>query len=364
MKRNCSTGAVSVALSEQHPSDVEWAALLASTLPEHRFLSRHWYSAWSAAFLPMARWRNPLRWLVARHAVHGLAGVIPVADQKIGMLSTLSLAGYYWPFRAPPVAITLVDEVAAAFADWACVNTPSTPWRLGPTPRNTPAVEALIDAFAAIGWRIMEKRIGETYAVAINDSFSSFQQRLGGLIKKMAYYERRLRRSGSVEIRTPTQNDDHVLRDLAAIEERSWVSDRESGKPKFLGNRNAAFWSNLMAVPSATELRPMLLCVDGRPISYSLNLDAGSTRYIIANGYDEAFSTHSPGMVLAHHVLRDAVQMGRFNVEWGQGDSGYKSRWGANENLHLVDVLMLPPSLAGYAAMQFAKRTAHYTRVA
>ena len=108
----------------------------------------------------------------------------------------------------------------------------------------------------------------------------------------------------------------------------------------------------------------MLLCVEGRPISYSLNLDAGSTRYIVANGYDEAFSTHSPGMLLAYHVLRDAAQKGRTIVEWGQGDSGYKSRWCANENLRLVDLLMLPPTVAGYGAMQLAKHAAHYTRTA
>jgi CelD/BcsL family acetyltransferase involved in cellulose biosynthesis len=283
-------------------------------------------------------------------------------------VSILALAGYYWPFRAPLIVPDHADESARAMVEWTRSHLPSIPWRCGPVPRGTPAIESLINAFTSIGWSVMEKRVGETYAVTLNDGFAAYEQGIRALSKKMTYYERRLRRSGNVETWTGTRGSAivqrRVLQDLETIEARSWVSARAIGKPKFIGDRNRAFWNRLLAAREAVEtLRPMILYLDDRPISYSLNLDAGNTRYIVANGYDEEFSIHSPGMLLAYQVLRDAAHTGKSVIEWGLGDSGYKSRWGATENLRLVDLLLLPGTARGYLEMQLVKRAAGYARV-
>lgn len=359
------SNAIHVAMCADAPSDDEWRDLQPGIPGEHQFLSRGWYCSWGAAFLPMGRWDGPLQWLVARDPKRGLMGVLPLAKQRIGMSVTLSLAGYYWPFRSFPFNAEFADDIASAAAAWATTNAASVPWRFGPVPRGTRAVEALIDAFTRHGWLAMEKRIGETYSLNVGP-MNGFDEAVASLKKKVSYYERRMRRSGDVDIRTvPLRAGgrcDELLRDLETIEERSWVAKQQDGKPKFIGARNRTFWTHLSTSRHSEMLQPMLLYFGGRPVSYSLNIDAGNTRYIIANGYDEEFAIHSPGMLLTYYVLRDAETAGRSTIEWGQGDSGYKSRWGAVENLRLVDLLMLPRTASGYIGMKLLSR-AHYVRL-
>ena len=361
------TSAISVAMTVTCPDDVDWEGLSASISPEHQFLSKPWYLAWALAFLPMERWRGPLRWVVARHATDGVTGIIPFAEQRLGPLSTLSLGGYYWPFRAIPFNSDMASETARAIVNWAHSNSPSTVWRLGPTPRGSPALEAVIGAFSEGGWTVVEKQVGETYAIKAVGGFDAYERSMAHLIKKVAYYERRMNRSGNVHIGTGPAGGEmfrrQLLRDLEAVEARSWVTKNDGGKPKFVGERNKRFWTHLAESVVFDTIRPMILYIDDRPISYSLNIDAGTTRYIVANGYDDEFNSNSPGMVLAYHVLRDASRCGRSIVEWGQGDSGYKSRWGAVEHLKLVDLLILPRSPVGYLAFEYLKRKAGYARI-
>ena len=96
-----------------------------------------------------------------------------------------------------------------------------------------------------------------------------------------------------------------------------------------------------------------ILFCGSRPISFSLNLENGSIKHIIANSYDEQFRDHSPGHIMAYHVLKDAIERDVRMIEWGQGDSGYKQRWHARRGSMILDIVAFPPGLKGRLLERF-----------
>src|SRR5580704_11991338 len=94
---------IDVELVASCPDETSWLTLHGRTQPEHRFMSRSWYAAWAAAYLPMDRWVGPISWLVARELGGNPLAVIPIAHQRWLGLTVTSLAGYYWPFRGIPM---------------------------------------------------------------------------------------------------------------------------------------------------------------------------------------------------------------------------------------------------------------------
>jgi hypothetical protein len=317
-------------------------------------MTRSWYTAWASSYLPMDRWIGPMSWLVARGGAGDILAIIPLACQRWPGFTVTSLAGYYWPFRAIPIVPDQegLRDTCSAIAAFVSSRREFRTLRLGPVPRTDPAVRGLVNAFDERGWVAIEKSIDDTYAILMPPDFKSYERELGShLLKKVAYFERRLRKTGDVEIRAGGAASATewlgLLDDLSSVEGKSWVKEKE-GTLKFVGERNRRFWQEAISSEAvARALRVWLLYVEGKPVSYSLNIDSGSTRYILANGYDAAFKEHSTGSILAYHLLRDASQRGMSTVEWGLGDSGYKTRWLARPHFELVDVMLIPGTMLG-----------------
>ena len=78
---------------------------------------------------------------------------------------------------------------------------------------------------------------------------------------------------------------------------------------------------------------------NGRPVSFCLALDAGRTRYIIANSYDPEIADFSTGSTIYREVITQAIAAGLTELHIGQGDSGYKSRWRAEDVGGLIDIM-------------------------
>jgi CelD/BcsL family acetyltransferase involved in cellulose biosynthesis len=351
---------IRVAAEPRAPDEAAWRLLTQCGDPEQAFLTRSWFSSWEAAYLPLDRWRGPVTWLVARSDDKRCWGVIPIARQAFPGVEFASLAGYYFPFRGLPLPsdesrlLDVCDAVVAYLHDTRRFS----PWRIGPIVRNHPTVVALTQAFRRLGWTVLERPAGETHAVALEDDFDAYLRRVGAsLIKKTAYFERRLRKQGDVSIARLEFSRETTavqLDELADLERRSWVATDRDGVVKFADRRSRTFWEALLADPALNALVSIwaVRCND-RIVSYSLNVDSGLTRYTLANGYDEAFSIHSPGTILAYHVFKDATERGLRKLEWGQGDSGYKRRWGAVPNLPLSDLIIVAPGAIRRVALRF-----------
>jgi CelD/BcsL family acetyltransferase involved in cellulose biosynthesis len=80
----------------------------------------------------------------------------------------------------------------------------------------------------------------------------------------------------------------------------------------------------------------------------SAHIETADMIYIIANSYDEKWKAFSRGSILSFEILTDGCRRGKTRIDWGQGDSGYKSRWGARcGTKSLIQVMFFRPGLLG-----------------
>jgi CelD/BcsL family acetyltransferase involved in cellulose biosynthesis len=284
-----------------------------------------------------------------------LSGVLSVATMRFGPFEFRAAGGYYLPYRGVALAAP-VESTRAACAALADALVDYTPWRLGlrigPVSDQDRSWRALAAALRTRRWLVGMRRLGQCMVVDVPRTLTEFSQLSASMIKRINYHERRMRRIGRLEIneyRSVEHNHwQSVLLDAATVERNSWVSNETGGNILFDSDAGQKFWNRVVDdefVSSALSL--WLIYFDGQPASFSLTLDVGERKFILANLYDERFKDHSTGNILAYHVICRAIEEGRKVIDWGLGDSGYKRRWGAKLGPILYDLVALPPGPIG-----------------
>jgi CelD/BcsL family acetyltransferase involved in cellulose biosynthesis len=141
-----------------------------------------------------------------------------------------------------------------------------------------------------------------------------------------------------------------VLADMATVERNSWVG-KSSGFLHFDRPANASFWRTCLAVPQmSAAAHAFILYLDGRPTAFEFWFDSGSSRYFIAGLHDDRAAQLSPGSLLMQLMLEDAIEKGITRVSCGQGDAGYKSRFGARPTGFIDEWVTVPPGVLGRGA--------------
>ena len=361
----CEPGALLADFVSPNPSEYQ---SLRERMPEDwGFLATEWPKAWAEAYLPYDRWRGPYRCLTIRDADGAVIGVLPLATLAFGPMKFTALAGQFYPYRGPAV---VADPIAMKSACEKMVEVLAEKpnrllgVRMGPIRADEMSAVALVSALSSSGWRIGRRMVGQSFTLSLPPTLLDFNQASKGIIKKVAYYERRLRKRAKLTIKEHRSLDPEawarVLDDAEAVERNSWVF-KERGFLKFNGHNNRKFW--LRALSDEYLARAIVIWImyaDQKPISFSLNLDADRTKYILANSHDDAFEEHSPGHILAHRLLAAAIDRQMTCVDWGVGDSGYKQRWLAKPGPFVHDVIALPPGLMSHL-LRWLCRGAHYT---
>lgn len=335
------------------PGDDEWQSLASALIPDSRFVTAAWIHAWSKSFLPFQNWMPPVRYLTVRTSQGQLRAVFPFATQKQFGISVASLGGFYWPFRSPVIPDRSGAETCEALATAFTRSRRTLALRYGPVPETHAGIAGFNIALENQGWRLHRLDLGETFTVNLPDTWQQFERSLGkNLRTNTSYYERKMGREGALEIRrvknTTGPSWSETIRDLGLIEEKSWQR-REGGKLRFFGERNQSFWTNLLCESGYGDMVSVwLMYFNGEPVSFCFCLDCADVRYIVANNYAEHVHAYSTGSVLYRHVFRDAVESGVIRcVNIGTGDSGYKSRWGAQPSFQLVDWIAFRPGARG-----------------
>jgi hypothetical protein len=231
----------------RQPDADEWRAFRRRMPPEAAFFGGGWIEAWAKSYLPQGRWRGPCRYLSVRDGRGELTGVLPLAKMKFGPFEVRVGGGYFLPYRG----VALVGEndrrteTCAAMAD-ALID--YAPWRLGlrigPVSDRDESSRAIATALTAGGWHVGMRKLGQCFVLQVPASAARFAEVAGGMIKRANYYERRMRRSGSVSITEFRPQDTKLwratLEDVAAIESRSWIS-RENGHLIFATEADKSF---------------------------------------------------------------------------------------------------------------------------
>jgi CelD/BcsL family acetyltransferase involved in cellulose biosynthesis len=84
-----------------------------------------------------------------------------------------------------------------------------------------------------------------------------------------------------------------------------------------------------------------ILSVGGEPAAFTFGLQVGTTRYQIANNFDQRFKQHSAGRTLLLKDFERAAADGVRRISWGSGDAGYKSEMGARPGPEIMDLLFV-----------------------
>jgi CelD/BcsL family acetyltransferase involved in cellulose biosynthesis len=321
------------------------AAGAAST---HRFLRARWFAAAVETY-----GGDPRTVLVHEEGV--AVAALPIVARGPRALGLVAVPGSYWPFRSVPMSLSASAGVPAALLGG--LATVARGVRIGPVYDDDPGVAALIAAARAGGWAVLDRWVAESWLLDM-----AAERRAGvwprlSTLRKNRFHEKHLAAHGALDWRFLHDGDWPAgFAELGEIEACSWVATQTDGRDaKFTAAGHLAFWQAAARDPVlAAMFHAAVLRVDGTPAAFSFDLDAGATKYAIANSYVPTFAKHSPGKLLYWRNLVDALDRGIARVDWGAGDSGYKQVIGAAPGPAIRDWLLLRPGLPAAAGRALA----------
>ena len=316
-------------------------------VPSHRFLRYQWFAAALSAS------GAAVRTIVAR-GDDGPLLALPIVAVGPRALGLVAVPGSYWPFRGfPVVAPSSAHPDPAIHAPvLAAVAGAARGLRIGPVIDGDPAVMPLIAAARARGWTAIDRYIADSWVLDLDAASRVGPWPRGSTLRKNRFHEKHLAAHGRLAWDSVGADDWPAGFDaMASVEAASWIASRTDGlDAKFTANGHGKFWRMAAEDPVlAAMFNAAILRVDGVPAAFSFDIDAGATRYAIANSYDPAFAKHSPGKVLYYRNLIAAMDRGIARVDWGAGDSGYKQVLGAEQGPAMRDWLLLRPGLPALA---------------
>jgi CelD/BcsL family acetyltransferase involved in cellulose biosynthesis len=325
---------------------------MADALLRRGFVRAHTAAAWEQAYLPGNGWRGPLKVIRAPGAEVGFA------RKRAGKLHLWALGGYYWPWRGVAVEAGAGAQALAGLAAEMSKRPCGAMLRMGPLIDGDTDTQDFIAQLRTRGWRGLKQESGQVFELTLPASKEALQAQVSAsLWKNIAYLRRRLDKQGAVttrRYRLGAEQAAPLLQRAALVEQASWVA-LEGKEVKLVGAQNQAYWSQLAQHEGGPEVVLWLLSSGERDLAFSLHLEHGETMCIVANGYDEAFKASSPGSLLSLDIFRDAIERGLRLVDWGQGDSGYKQRWGAKPGARMMDLILFRPGLVGAVGYRMLK---------
>jgi hypothetical protein len=331
----------------------EGGDVVSNTPARRGFVHTHTSAAWEHAYLPGNGWRGPLA------VVRTPGAEVAFARKRAGKLDLWALGGYYWPWRGVAVEPGAGEQALAGLAAELTRRPCGAMLRMGPLIDGDTDTQHFVTLLRAHGWRGLKQESGQVFELALPASMEELQTQVStSLWKNIAYLRRRLDKQGVVSAerhRLTAEQAAPLLQRAALVEQASWVAQKNK-EVKLVGAQNQAYWSQLAQNGGGPEVVLWLLSCGERDIAFSLHLEHGQTICIVANGYDEEWKASSPGSLLSLDIFKDAIGRGVRLVDWGQGDSGYKQRWGAQRGARMMDVILFRPGLVGAVGYRILKK--------
>ncbi len=316
--------------------------------PSHAFLRYGWYAAALAAYGGAART------IVVEEDDQPVIA-LPVVRVGPAIARLAAVPGSYWPFRSFPIHREADAPALDALLDTLAHNVNAL--RIGPVIDGDPALEALLPRARGKGWAVLDRFVADSFVLDLQQP----DWPRGSTLRKNRFHEKHLAEHGMPDWRFVGAGEWEAAFDaFAGIEQKSWIAARTDGRDaKFTRAGHGAFWREVARDPLlAGMLSAAVLSIDGEPAAFSFDLDAGATRYAIANSYDPAFAKHSPGKLLVYRNLVRARAHGLLRVDWGAGDSGYKTTLGAERGPAIRDWLLVRPGLPALVGTMLKRRWA------
>ncbi|MEZ5445000.1 MAG: GNAT family N-acetyltransferase [Gammaproteobacteria bacterium] len=343
----------------------EWNECLERT-PEHeRLFGYHWIGGWLQHLGSSGKWTGEVRVLLARDMDGRVVGIVPLAKRRSPGLAFWALAGYYQPHRGIVCVAGRQEPVCAALAQALLdMQRWNEVLRLGPYDTAVAERLLLVRELARRCRRVVRFDQERTIVARnIPASPEEYRRMIYGhaSMKRVLSYERRMQREGEALIRHHRNPSGDQLRqmieDCAAIESRSWLTNTEEGRPRFISQESRRFWEHVCAhqLGPQGQLNVWLAYFNGEPAAFRFTITTGSIRYMIANQYDQRYDRFRLGWILYLRDLEDCAQHGVRTMDMGQGNLLYKSRWGGEEEAMSQVIVVWPPGPLGILAARMAE---------
>lgn len=191
-------------------------------------------------------------------------------------------------------------------------------------------IPPLFDADTARSWVIVEHENTSPW-IPITSTWENFEARLKSKIRSgLRRIRRRLEEQGEVVVdihRGSSVELDRVLAEALRIEASGWK--RKNGTAVLSHPRLERFFRTYMRSVSDDGLPVIfLLTVDGKGVAMMLGVEFAERVWMLKVGYDEAWATFAPGVILHHESIRWAFDRGLQGFEFlGSAEPFIESRW-------------------------------------
>jgi CelD/BcsL family acetyltransferase involved in cellulose biosynthesis len=292
-------------------------SVLADRLGAPPFLHPGWVTAWADAFAPdrlnaLSAWRG-----------EELVGVLPFIERRGVRRSPTN-------WHTPHFGVLAEEDEARQALVRALLDQAGTRADLAFLDASDPVVTEFGEAACALGRKRIVRTIARSPYVELEGrDWEAYRGSLPRKTRKEAErLKRRLGEAGvlTIEFAGSEPDPDDLLNEGFQLEGSGWKQARGSAilsSPVTLSFYTAvARWAHARG-----ELLLAFLRLDGQPLAFDLCLEAGGRTYVLKGGFDPAFRSLGPGMVLTYESLRRAFAAELRSYELLGDADPYKLAW-------------------------------------
>jgi CelD/BcsL family acetyltransferase involved in cellulose biosynthesis len=189
--------------------------------------------------------------------------------------------------------------------------------------------QRVTEAARRAGRRVVSRPLATSPSVVLDGDWEGYERGLSKNRRKGI--RRRLRgleAQGEVlfEVDRGEERLDELLEEAFRVEASGWKGER--GTAIASGPETRSFYTGVARWAAERGwLRLGFLRLDGRPLAVDFAIEQGGAWYSLKAGYESAYSTYAPGVLLLHAELRHAFASGLERFELlGQADD-FKRGW-------------------------------------
>jgi CelD/BcsL family acetyltransferase involved in cellulose biosynthesis len=226
-----------------------------------------------------------------------------------------------------------------------------------------PTAEGAAAALGAAGYRLHPRTRLESPFVTLQGPWEDYLASLSTHRRsELRRRTRRLEAAGEVtrEVHLGGDRLPALLEEAFAVEAAGW---KGTGGTAMVSDPPIATFYGRVAAWAAERgwLRLAFLRLDGRPLAFDLALETGGRHYLLKTGFDPAFTSLSPGLLLRLHMLERAFRTGIGTYEFCGAAEPWKLEWAPATRRVLV-IEAFAPTPAGVAC-RTAGRITRFVRL-
>ncbi len=237
-------------------------------------------------------------------------------------------------------------------------------FRMAPLPENHPTIASLARLASDQNLIFFRRPYARGFKIVVKDgSWEDYQNsRSKKFLKSIRSAAKKLTQHFDVKIVAYQKPHDKVemTEALRAISKNSWKAD--IGSDLFNESHRSFYRLALTHFLDAGQSLVWVLYAGKRPIAFEWHLRHNRRSIALKADYDKAYSTFSPGNVLAWYACRSCFEDGLDEVDYLFGGSAYKQRWATAEYL-LEEIMLFKKDLYSRIVYETFKRRGWFQKL-